>query len=114
MTVAHLPIQRPRQARLLVVNNRGNLRHWPRSKFVDLLDCGDLVIANDAATLPASLSGQHVRSGRPSEVRLATQRSLAPDGIRQVRAVFSEPATFACAPRIGHCRPCWKLVIGSR
>jgi S-adenosylmethionine:tRNA ribosyltransferase-isomerase len=94
MTVAHLPIQRPRQARLLVVNNRGNLRHWPRSKFVDLLDCGDLVVANDAATLPASLSGQHVRSGRPIEVHLATQRSLAPDGIRHVRAVVFGAGDF--------------------
>src|SRR5262249_46237668 len=32
---------------------------------------GDLVVANDAATLPASLQGVHVPSGDPIEVRLA-------------------------------------------
>ncbi len=87
MTAAHLPIQRPRHAKLLVVDEGANVRHWPRSKFVDLLHRGDLVIANDAATLPASLFGRHVRSGRPIEVRLAGRRSLAPDGIRHVTAV---------------------------
>ena len=29
-------------------------------RFVDLLHVGDLVIANDAATLPASLFGEHI------------------------------------------------------
>ena len=87
MTAAHLPIQRPREARLLVVNDRGNFRHWPRSKFVDLLRRGDLVVANDAATLPASLAGEHVRAGSPIEVRLAARRSLASDGIRYCVAV---------------------------
>lgn len=82
MTAAHLPIQRPRQAKLLVVDQCGQLRHSPRSRLVDLFRCGDLVIANDAATLPASLLGQHVRSGRAIEVRLAGRRSLAADAIR--------------------------------
>ena len=94
MTAAHLPIQRPRQARLLIVNDRGILRHCSRSKLVDLLDRGDLVIANDASTLPASLSGKHVKSGRPIEVRLASQSSLAPDGIRQVTAVVFGAGDF--------------------
>jgi len=60
MTAAHLPIQRPRQAKLLVVDKRGHFRHWPRSRLVDLFHPGDLVIANNAATLPASLSGVHL------------------------------------------------------
>lgn len=94
MTAAHLPIQRPAQAKLLVVDERENIEHSPRSRFVDLLRRGDLVIANDAATLPASLTGEHVRSGRPLEVRLAGLRSLAPDGIRDVRAVVFGAGDF--------------------
>jgi S-adenosylmethionine:tRNA ribosyltransferase-isomerase len=38
---------------------------------VSILRPGDLIIANDAATLPASLHGTHVESGQPIEVRLA-------------------------------------------
>jgi S-adenosylmethionine:tRNA ribosyltransferase-isomerase len=68
---ASLPVQRPADARLLVVDARGGLRDIPRRDFVDLLRAGDLVIANDAATLPASLAGRHVASGATVEVRLA-------------------------------------------
>jgi S-adenosylmethionine:tRNA ribosyltransferase-isomerase len=45
--------------------------HAPRSRFIEYLEPGDLVIANDAATLPASLHGVHVPSGAEIEVRLA-------------------------------------------
>jgi S-adenosylmethionine:tRNA ribosyltransferase-isomerase len=58
-----------------------------RSNFVDLLRPGDLVIANDAATLPASLSGLHLPSGRPIEVRLAGRHSLSADEVRRFSAV---------------------------
>ena len=34
-----------------------------RTRLVDVLLAGDLVIANDAATLPASLHGIHARTG---------------------------------------------------
>ena len=88
MTAAHLPIQRPRQARLLVVDDRKRIRHVPRSGFAELLRAGDLVVANDAATLPASLFGEHVRTGRAIEVRLAGRRSLATEGIRHCTAVI--------------------------
>jgi S-adenosylmethionine:tRNA ribosyltransferase-isomerase len=81
MTAAHLPIQRPSDARLLVVSANGRILHAPRSRFVDLLKRGDLVIANDAATLPASLHGVHVQSGEAIEIRLAARSSLAPDNI---------------------------------
>lgn len=94
MIAPHLPHQRPRQAKLLVVGEGGEIRHWPRSSFVDLLRQGDLVIANDAATLPASLSGVHVRSGLPVEVRLAGRRSLAADGIRVCTAVVFGAGDF--------------------
>ena len=87
MIPASLPVQRPREARLLAVDSRGCMRHLPRSGFMELLRPGDLVVANDAATLPASLSGQHERTGEPIELRLAGRRSLAPDGIRCCTAI---------------------------
>ncbi len=87
MIAAADPIQRPPRAKLLVVNVRGEMIHARRFKFVEFLRPGDLVIANDAATLPAGLGGNHVPSGQPVEVRLAGRRSLAPDDIRQFSAV---------------------------
>ncbi len=87
MIAATLPIQRPAHAKLLVVDASGHITHWARSRFVELLCRGDLVVANDAATVPASLSGEHVRTGRPVEVRLAGRRSLAAVSIRSCTAV---------------------------
>jgi S-adenosylmethionine:tRNA ribosyltransferase-isomerase len=52
-----------------------------------LLSRGDLVIGNDAATLPASLFGAHLRTGREIEVRLAGRRSLEADDIRSFSAI---------------------------
>jgi S-adenosylmethionine:tRNA ribosyltransferase-isomerase len=94
MIAASLPVQRPPQAKLLVVDAGGNITHRARAKFVDLLRPGDLVIANDAATLPASLSGWHLPSGRPIEVRLAGRRSLAPYEIRRFSAVVFGAGDF--------------------
>ena len=87
MIAAHLPIQRPRQAKLVALDSGGNIRHLARSRVVDLFRRGDLVIANDAATLPASLTGEHLRTGRFIEVRLASRRSLSAGGIRHCTAV---------------------------
>jgi S-adenosylmethionine:tRNA ribosyltransferase-isomerase len=87
MIAASLPVQRPADAKLLVIDRCGDIRHWARSKFVDLLRPGDLVIANDAATLPASLAGIHLPTGRSMEVRLAGRQSLAADDFRQFSAV---------------------------
>jgi S-adenosylmethionine:tRNA ribosyltransferase-isomerase len=87
MIAAHRPIHRPPQAKLLVINSRGEITHAPRAAFVDFLRPGDLVVANDAATLPASLHGEHMPSGCSVEVRLAGRRSLAPDDIRQFAAI---------------------------
>jgi len=87
MIAAPLPIQRPADAKLLVVDGRGRVTHRSRSRFVDLLRCGDLVVANDAATLPASLRGEHLRSGQPVEVRIAGRDSLAAESIRSCIAV---------------------------
>jgi len=58
-------------ARLCVVDDRGQTRHLPRAALATLLAPGDLVVANDAATLPASLHGWHHESESPIELRLA-------------------------------------------
>jgi S-adenosylmethionine:tRNA ribosyltransferase-isomerase len=85
---AHQPVQRPLDARLLVVDADGRITHAPRSRFIDFLQPGDLVIANDAATLPASLRGVHGPSGAEIEVRLAARSSLAPANIGFSAIVF--------------------------
>jgi S-adenosylmethionine:tRNA ribosyltransferase-isomerase len=58
-------------AKLVTVDAHGGIRHLPRAALASLFDPGDLVIANDAATLPAILQGTHGPSGAPIEVRLA-------------------------------------------
>ena len=87
MKAATLPVQRPPDARLLVVDGAGRISHHRRSELAELLVPGDLVVANDAATLPASLSGRHVASGAAIEVRLAGSRSLATDAVDGFSAV---------------------------
>jgi len=76
MMPATVPVQRPAEAKLLVAGADGRIEHWRRADFVRLFREGDLVIANDAATLPASLPGRHVGTGREIEVRLAGRESL--------------------------------------
>lgn len=58
-------------ARLCAVDTEGRAWHLPRAALATLLVPGDLVVANDAATLPASLHGLHAATGKPIEVRLA-------------------------------------------
>jgi S-adenosylmethionine:tRNA ribosyltransferase-isomerase len=91
MIAADRPIQRPADARLLVVDAQGRLQHRLRTELAQLLQPGDLVIANDAATLPASLRGVHEPSGRRIEVRLAGRASLDRDDVQRFSAiVFGE------------------------
>ncbi len=87
MKAATLPVQRPQDAKLLFVDASGKLHHAARERLADLLRDGDLLVANDAATLPASLSGIHLRSGMPIEVRLAGRRSMAVDDLREFTAI---------------------------
>jgi S-adenosylmethionine:tRNA ribosyltransferase-isomerase len=87
MIAADCPVQRPPQAKLLVIDACGAITHAPRAMFVEFLRPGDLVIANDAATLPASLPGAHEPSGSAIEVRLAGRRSLAPEDVHQFSAI---------------------------
>jgi len=60
-----------RSAKLVTIDRNGRMRHLSRAERAFLFSPGDLVIANDAATLPASLRGTHCASGEPIEVRLA-------------------------------------------
>jgi S-adenosylmethionine:tRNA ribosyltransferase-isomerase len=94
MIAADVPVQRPANAKLLAVDAGGNIRHWPRSEFANLLRSGDVVIANDAATLPASLSGRHSPSGSRIEIRLAGRTSLALNDITQFSAVVLGAGDF--------------------
>ncbi len=87
MRPAEKPAQRPPDARLLVVSADGSLHHMARARLAEVLHPGDLLIANDAATLPASLHGIHARTGAAVEVRLAGRRSLASDDVRDFTAV---------------------------
>lgn len=92
MMPATVPVQRPAWAKLLVVTKNGRIEHWRRANLVRLFREGDLVIANDAATLPASLQGHHVRSGREIEVRLAGRDSL--QQVTRFSAVLFGPGDF--------------------
>src|SRR5712691_4314069 len=94
MIAADRPAQRPPQAKLLVVDAWGLIKHLPRSALVDLLRPGDQVIANDAATLPASLHGTHVPTGERIEVRLAGRPSLAVDDVSDFSAVVFGAGDF--------------------
>jgi S-adenosylmethionine:tRNA ribosyltransferase-isomerase len=87
MIPATHPTQRPDSARLLVIDAGGEMNHADRGDFVRHLRPGDLVVANDAATIPAGLYGVHEPSGEGIEVRLAGRNSLAFDDIREVVAV---------------------------
>jgi S-adenosylmethionine:tRNA ribosyltransferase-isomerase len=78
-------------ARLLVVDHDGHVAHRSTLALPDLVRAGDVVVANDAATLPASLPGTHVPTGATIEVRLAGSRLLASHGVRRfVAVVFGE------------------------
>ena len=87
MIAADRPVQRPPDAKLLVVEAGRHIGHAPRAAFAGLLRPGDLVVANDAATMPASLDGYHAETGAAVEVRLAGRRSLRPEDVGHFSAV---------------------------
>src|SRR5262249_33770850 len=88
------PVQRPPDARLMVIDARCKIMHALRTKFLDFLRPGDLIVANDAATLPASLQGVHAATGSPIEVRLAGRLSLDLDDIQCFQAVVFGKGDF--------------------
>lgn len=85
MTAASGP--RHDAARLLVVDAGGDIVHRAARDLPALVRPGDVVVANDAATLPASLTGEHERTAAVIEVRLAGRRSLAWRRVRRFVAV---------------------------
>jgi S-adenosylmethionine:tRNA ribosyltransferase-isomerase len=82
------PVQRPPDARLLVIDAGGAMAHAARASLADFFEPGDLVVANDAATLPASLHGVHLPSGAAIEARLAGRSSLAHEDVHFSAVVF--------------------------
>jgi S-adenosylmethionine:tRNA ribosyltransferase-isomerase len=88
MNAAAAPRPSARRARLLAIDENGHVSHHRAADLPSLLQRGDLVVANDAATLPASLQGTHLRTGRPVEVRLAGRRSLAAHDVTRFIAVI--------------------------
>jgi S-adenosylmethionine:tRNA ribosyltransferase-isomerase len=94
MISATSAVQRPADAKLLVVDAQRNIIHVPRNAFVEFLRPNDLVIANDAATLPASLSGVHGPTGQHIEVRLAGRPSLDPMEVSRFSAVVFGEGDF--------------------
>ena len=80
-------LRRDKVSKLLAVDASGRMRHSTRADLALLFSQGDLVVANDAATLPASLRGTHCASGEPIEVRLAAWVSVR-DPTRFVALAF--------------------------
>ena len=71
-------------ARLLLMSAAAR-RHHHLSDLPMLLDPGDLLVVNDAATLPASLRGHHLPTGAEVEVRLLAP--VTPGRYRAWRAI---------------------------
>ncbi len=94
MIAADMAVQRPLNAKLLIVDARRRIGHARRAAFIEFLRQGDLVIANDAATLPASLQGMHAATGAPIEVRLAGRPSLRPEDVGRFSAVVFGDGDF--------------------
>ena len=88
------PVQRPSDAKLLIVSADGSLASRSRTRFADALRAGDLVVANDAATLPASLTGIHQRTGAVIEVRLAGRPSLSETDLHRFSAIVFGSGDF--------------------
>jgi S-adenosylmethionine:tRNA ribosyltransferase-isomerase len=87
MTSADRP--RRRGGKLLVSHRSGAIEHLPRAKLGELLSSSDVVVVNDAATLPASLRGRHGPSHEFMEVRLVAWVA-AGDPTRFVAIAFGE------------------------
>ena len=94
MIPAGVPIQRAADAKLMVVDADGGVTHRARAEFPDLVREGDIVIANDASTLPASLTGVHLPTGAPVELRLAGRETLLPEGVRRFMAIVFGAGDF--------------------
>jgi S-adenosylmethionine:tRNA ribosyltransferase-isomerase len=94
MIPASKATQRSDDARLLVIDEQGVITHRARADFLTLVRPGDVVVANDAATLPASLTGTHTPTGGIVEVRLAGRESLRPGDVTRFTAVVFGAGDF--------------------
>lgn len=94
MIAATQPVQRPVNSKLLVIDQNGSFNHVLRASFVEWLRTGDLVIANDAATIPASLQGVHIETGESIEIRLVCRPSLRPEDVSRFNAVVFGAGDF--------------------
>src|ERR687895_269129 len=94
MIAADRPVQRPADAKLLVVDRQHHLQQFPRQMLVDILRPGDLVVANDAATLPASLHGIHTATGARIEIRLTGRGTLDAQDVSDFVAVVFGAGDF--------------------
>src|SRR5438045_1873008 len=105
MNAANVPRHGPRGARLLAVDDERQISHHIAADLPGFIRRGDLVIANDAATLPASLAGIHERTGRRVEVRLAGRASLAPQAVRRFLAVVFGEGDYRMPTERRHAPP---------
>jgi S-adenosylmethionine:tRNA ribosyltransferase-isomerase len=109
-------VQRPAGAKLLLIDACGRISHHARRDFAELLRRGDVVIANDAATIPASLSGRHRRTGGNIEVRLAARKNVRATDVRDFIAVVFGEGDFRTRtedrPRPPALRPGDELELG--
>ncbi len=94
MIAASAPIQRASHAKLLVIDKNTRIIHASRSSFANFLRRNDVVVANDAATLPASLAGFHEPTSEAIEVRLAGSRSLDANDVAYFDAIVFGAGDF--------------------
>jgi S-adenosylmethionine:tRNA ribosyltransferase-isomerase len=106
MIPASEPTQRPPDAKLLVIDKYGRISHVLRTSFDVFLRPGDLVVANDATALPASLRAVHSPTGCPVEVRLAGRRSL--DEVHDFTAIVFGAGDFHSRTEDRTAPPCLK------
>src|SRR5437867_9589478 len=101
---------------LLVMDSDVRLIDAPGSSFADFLRRLAVVVANDAATLPASLAGFHEPTGEAIEVRLAGSCSLHGDDVAHFFAVVFGAGDFRTRterrPPPPPLRSCDGLVLG--
>ena len=94
MIAANAPLQRRNDAKLLIIEADAHIVHAPRHTLATRLRPFDLVVANDAMTLPASLAGIHLRTGHAVEIRLAGCRTLVGQFVGPFTAVLFGAGDF--------------------
>ena len=94
MNAAGSPQRHRPDAKLLRLDTDGCVTHARRWELASFFEPGDLIVANDAATLPASLPAIHERTGATLEIRLAGRDSLAAEDVLEFTAVLFGAGNF--------------------